>query len=154
MTRCGCRYECGAGGRLLRCVSSTLVALGIAVVPVEPGLAAPRASNGAVAARIAGELGCEAFAYRPGPNEASSSDGRLSCETGAQDFTVYVFATNRARDRGVAHVRLWSGPDEVYHFVRDNRAVIAPQSASPWPAYTRRWAAEAARRTGGVVFSG
>lgn len=150
--------RCGAGRRprVARGLASALTVLGL-VGPAghaEAGHAVPRASNAAVAARIAGELGCESFAYRPGPNTVSSSDGMLTCRTGPQDFTAYVFAGNRARDRGVAHVRLWSGPDEVYHFARDHRAVIAPEGAAPWPAYTKRWAGAAARRTGGVVFSG
>lgn len=148
------RCECVSAASLARWLSSVLAALVLTVVHAEPGLAVPRATSAMVAARIAGELGCEVFAYRPGPNAVSSSDGLLACESGPQDFTVYVFVGNRARDRGVAHVRLWSGPDEVYHFVRDHRAIIAPQGASPWPAYTRKWARAAAHRTGGVVFSG
>ena len=142
---------CGAG-RVVTVLGLSALLLG--VLPAEAGPAVPRTSNGQVAARIAGELGCESFAYRPGPNTVSSSDGMLTCRTGPQDFTAYVFTGNRARDRGVAHVRLWSGPEDVYHFARDHRSVIAPEGAGPWPAYTRRWARVAARRTGGVVFSG
>jgi hypothetical protein len=131
-----------------------LTVLGVVGLHTVPDEATPRPGNGAVAARIAEDLLCESFAYRPGPNAVSSSDGMLTCGTGPQDFTAYVFDDNRARDRGVAHVRLWSGPGEVHHFVRDHRAVIAPEGGASWPAYGRRWAGVAARRTGGVVFSG
>ncbi|WP_159081466.1 hypothetical protein [Nocardioides sediminis] len=152
----GATAGCGAGprSRALRGLAPVRAVLALTALHAVPADAAPRPGNGTVAARIAADLRCESFAYRPGPNAVSSSDGLLTCRTGPQDFTAYVFDGNRARDRGVAHVRLWSGPGEVHHFVRDHRAVIAPEGGASWPAYGRRWARVAARRTGGVVFSG
>ena len=116
--------------------------------------ASPAPDNAAVAARNAQRLGCHAFAYEPGNNSVSGSRGQLDCHLARQDFIVYVFSSNRERAMGIAQVKLWSGPDEVYFFVRDNRVVIAAQGDDSKPAYTRKWARWAARRTGGAVFSG
>jgi len=55
---------------------------------------------------------------------------------------------------GVAHLLLWSGPDDVYYFARNKRAIIVPQGNCPKPGYTNTWATVAAKRTGGAVFSG
>ena len=111
-------------------------------------------SNAAVAARIAGQLGCQSFAYYPGANSASGSKGELDCHLKRQRFTVYVFPTNRQRAHGISHLKLWSGPDEVFHFAKDTRAIIVPRGDFPKPGYTKKWARIAAERTGGAVFSG
>ena len=110
--------------------------------------------NAALAAHVAGQLGCQAFAYHPGASSASGSKGRLDCHLRHQDFSVYVFSSNRERAQGIAHLKLWSGPDDVYYFASARRAIIVPRGDFPKPGYTQRWATIAAVRTGGVVFSG
>jgi len=127
--------------------------LSIAVV-LPAARAAPPPSNAAVAARIAGQLGCQVFAYHPGSNAASGSQGQLDCHIRQQDFVVYVFRSNRERARGSAHLKLWSGPDDIYYFAQATRAILAPRGEYWRPAYTRKWATVAANRTGGDVFSG
>ena len=107
-----------------------------------------------MAARVAGQLGCQSFAYYPGANSASGSKGELDCHLWRQRFTVYVFPSNRQRAHGISHLKLWSGPDEVFHFAKDTRAIIVPRGDFPKPGYTKKWARIAAERTGGAVFSG
>ena len=130
------------------------VALLAAVLHPSASLAALSPSNAAVAARIAGQLRCQTFAYYPGASSASGSKGELDCQVRRQHFTVYVFPSNRLRAHGIAHLKLWSGPEDVYHFAKDTRAIIVPRGAYPKPGYTKKWARIAARRTGGAVFSG
>ena len=119
-----------------------------------PALAAVPSSNAGLAARIAGQLGCQSFAYYPGASSASGSKGQLDCHLRRQEFTAYVFSSNRERAQGIAHLKLWSGPDDVYYFAKDRRAIIVPRGDYPKPGYTRKWATIAANRTGGSVFSG
>ena len=121
--------------------------------PVSAAAVLP-ASNAALAARIAEQLGCQAFSYHPGASSASGSKGHLDCRLKRQDFDVYVFSSNRERAQGIAHLKLWSGPDDVYYFAQDRRAIIVPRGDDARPAYTERWATIAAHRTGGAVFSG
>ena len=129
-------------------------ALLVTVLHPTPSSAVSPPSNAAVAARIAGQLGCQAFAYYPGTNSASGSQGQLDCRIRRQDFIVYVFSSNRDRAKGVAHVKLWSGPDDVHYFAKDKRAVIAPRGHFPEAGYSKKWATIAAYRTGGALFSG
>ena len=128
-------------------------ALLVAALLPTPAAAASAPTNAAVAARIAGQLGCLAFAYYPGANSASSSQGQLDCQLKRQTFVVHVFADNRDRAKGIAHLKLWSGPD-VYFFAKTRRAVIVPRGDFARRPFTKRWATIAADRTGGKVFSG
>ena len=34
---------------------------------------------------------------------------------------MYVFSSNRERAQGIAHLKLWSGPDDVYYFAQARR---------------------------------
>jgi len=124
-----------------------------AVLHPPASFAAQPPSNAAIAARVAEQLGCQTFAYYPGASSASGSKGQLDCQLRRQHFTVYVFPSNRERAQGIAHLKLWSGPDDVYHFAKDKRAIIVPRGAYPKPGYTKKWARIAAQRTGGAVFS-
>lgn len=135
--------------RLLFCAAALAT-----VLPATPAVAGSRPTNAAVAARIAAQLGCREFAYHPGASSASGSRGQLDCQLRRQDFTVYVFSSNRQRAQGIAHLKLWSGPDDIYHFALDERAVLVPRGAFPKPALTKKWATVAATRAGGAVFSG
>lgn len=141
-------------GLVERC--QVLASAAVVVTALHPMSAAAvlPASNAALAARIAEQLGCQAFSYHPGASSASGSKGHLDCRLRRQDFDVYVFSTNRERAQGIAHLKLWSGPDDVYYFAQDRRAIIVPRGDDLRPAYTKRWATIAAHRTGGAVFSG
>ena len=138
-------------GRCRVLASAALLATVLHPLPAAAGLPV---SNAALAARIAEQLGCQAFFYHPGASSASGSKGHLDCRLRRQDFDVYVFSSNRERAQGIAHLKLWSGPDDVYYFAQDRRAIIVPRGDDARPAYTEQWATIAAHRTGGAVFSG
>ena len=141
-------------GRMRYRLFVSVVLLATLLFPTSSAVAVAQPSTAAVAAQIARQLGCLAFAYDPGSSSASGSQGQLDCHRRRQDFIVYVFDSNRFRSMGVAHLLLWSGPDDVYYFARNKRAIIVPQGNCPKPGYTNKWATFAATRTGGAVFSG